>query len=70
MLNESKIEELIDKATKDMNATKDLFGKEVYQKRFKPVFEGYITALATVTAPELDAMAPNITPMAKPSGIL
>lgn len=39
---------MIAEAIKNMDKSKKIFGKEVYQKRFKPVYEGYITALCSV----------------------
>jgi len=52
MYEKDEVLKLIDEAQKSMENTKKMFGKEVYQKRFKPMFEGYITALCTVI--ELD----------------
>jgi len=52
MYNKKQINKLIDEAHNNMNKSKILFGKEIYHKRFKPLFEGYITALCTVL--ELD----------------
>jgi len=48
MLQKEQIEELIKKANIDMESSKKMFGKEIFQKRFKPVFEGYLTALGSV----------------------
>ena len=48
MKTEKEIKTMIEDATSDMEQTKQRFGKEVYQKRFKPIFEGYLTALCTV----------------------
>ncbi len=48
MLEKSDIEKLINDTHTAMEQTKSLLGKEIYQKRFKPVFEGYITALCAV----------------------
>jgi hypothetical protein len=48
MIKATKIEELIVKAQNNMKKSQDLMGKEIFQKRFKPVFEGYITALCTI----------------------
>ena len=50
--NKEQILKLIDEANTNMEKTKLMFGKEIYQKRFKPVFEGYLTALCTIV--ELD----------------
>lgn len=52
MHTKEQIEKLIDEAHNSMDKSKEFFGKEVFQKRFKPVYEGYITALCTVL--ELD----------------
>jgi hypothetical protein len=48
MIKATKIEELIVEAQNNMKKSQDLMGKEIFQKRFKPVFEGYITALCTI----------------------
>ncbi len=48
MITEDKINKLIDDTYVNMEQSKKMFGKEIYQKRFKPVFEGYLTALCTV----------------------
>ena len=48
MLKPDEIKKLIDAAQEHQENTKQLLGKEIYQKRFKPVFEGYLTALCTV----------------------
>lgn len=32
----------------NMKKSQDMLGKEIFQKRLKPIFEGYITALCTV----------------------
>ena len=52
MYTKEQIKELIDKAEVNMEKSKKMVGKEIYQKRFKAVFEGYLTALCTVL--ELD----------------
>lgn len=48
MITKEKIEELILEAQENMDKSKEMLGKEIFQKRFKPVYEGYITALCTV----------------------
>jgi len=48
MLDEKKVTKLIAEAQLSMIESRALFGKEIYQKRFKPVYEGYITALCSV----------------------
>lgn len=60
MLDEKKIQKLIDEAMDNMALTKNMLGKEVYQKRFKPVYEGYITALSTVLEIDEDTRTENI----------
>ena len=52
MITEMDIKQLITTTQIDMESTEKRFGKELYQKRFKPVFEGYLTALGSVL--ELD----------------
>jgi len=52
MYTKEQIDKLIKETHKNMERSKELFGKEIYQKRFKPLYEGYITALCTVL--ELD----------------
>ena len=48
ILTKEQIEKLIDEANINMDKSKQMFGKEIYQKRFKPVFEGYLTALCSI----------------------
>ena len=48
MLNEKEINALIVDTYVSMDKTRKMFGKEIYQKRFKPVFEGYLTALCAI----------------------
>ena len=43
-----KIQKLIEEAHISMEKSREMFGKEIYQKRFKPVYEGYLTALCTI----------------------
>ena len=52
MYTKEQIQKLIEEAHNNMDKSKEMFGKEIYQKRFKPVYEGYITGLCTVL--ELD----------------
>ena len=52
MIDENKIKSLINEANSNMEKSKDILGKEIYQKRFKPVFEGYLTAMCSIL--ELD----------------
>jgi hypothetical protein len=54
MLDESKINKMIEETTIQSEETRRVFGKEIYQKRFKPVYEGYLTALCTVLEMEDD----------------
>lgn len=51
-MEKEKILKLIEDAHTSMEKSKEMFGKEIYQKRFKPVYEGYLTALCTIL--ELD----------------
>lgn len=51
-MDKEKIQILIEEAQSSMVKSKELLGKEIYQKRFKPVYEGYLTALCTIL--ELD----------------
>ena len=48
MKNKEQIEVMIEEAHQHMEKTRDILGKEVFQKRFKPVFEGFLTALCRV----------------------
>ena len=48
MLKEKEIQDKMTQAYADMTSSKTLFGKEIFQKRIKPIFEGYLTAMATV----------------------
>lgn len=48
LVKKEQIKELIAEAEQNMSKSKELLGKETYQKRVKPVFEGYLTALYTV----------------------
>lgn len=48
MLNEDNINRMIKETISQSEETRRVFGKEIYQKRFKPVYEGYLTALYTV----------------------
>jgi hypothetical protein len=48
MITVNKIEEMIADAQINMKKSQDMLGKEIFQKRLKPIFEGYITALCTV----------------------
>ena len=48
MIDDKEVNKLIDEAYINMEKTKSIVGKEIYQKRFKPVFEGYLTAMCTV----------------------
>lgn len=48
MIEEAKIKELIDEAYINMDKSREMVGKEIFQKRFKPIFEGYLTALCSV----------------------
>ena len=48
MLNEKQVEEKIKIAHKHMEECKKIFGKEVFQKRMKASYEGYLTALCTI----------------------
>ena len=43
-----KIIKLIEETHESMEKSREMFGKEIYQKRFKPVYEGYLTALCTI----------------------
>jgi len=63
MLSQEKIKQLISNAQIESDKTRKLFGKEVYQKRFKPVYEGYITALCTV----LETSDDNLTEQVRKS---
>lgn len=60
MLDEKKIQKLIEEAMSNMVLTRNMLGKEVYQKRFKPVYEGYITALSTVLEVDEETRTENI----------
>ena len=48
MKTEQEIKSMLDEAKVNMEQSRVMFGKEVFQKRFKPIFEGYMTALCTV----------------------
>ncbi len=48
MIDEKKVNTLIEDAYISMEKSKAMFGKEIFQKRFKPIFEGYLTALCSV----------------------
>jgi|AntAceMinimDraft_18_1070375.scaffolds.fasta_scaffold00102_15 hypothetical protein len=52
MYTKEQILKIIEETQIHMNKTQSVFGKEIYQKRFKAMFEGYLTALCTVL--ELD----------------
>jgi hypothetical protein len=48
MLNEKQIKEKISIAHEHMEEARNIFGKEIFQKRMKPSYEGYLTALCTI----------------------
>lgn len=48
MIDEKRVKELIDEAYVNMDSCRVILGKEIFQKRFKPVFEGYLTALCSI----------------------
>lgn len=60
MLSEEKIRNLIEKAKVQSQETREILGKEVYQKRFKPVYEGYITALCNVLETDDDTKTEEV----------
>ena len=60
MLDEKTIQNKIDDAHLSMEESKLMFGKEIYQKRFKPIYEGYITALCSVLEKDEDGTTDDV----------
>jgi len=59
-MSEENVKKLIEDAKNASYYTRELFGKEVYQKRFKPTYEGYITALCAVLETEDDEKTEHV----------
>lgn len=60
VMKENDIKTLIEEAKRESQQTQNILGKEVYQKRFKPVYEGYITALCKVLEKDEDEIRDEV----------